>query len=82
MHEREPLDAWMDAEQHNLWRMGRAVDKYMTTCLKEERPALHAHELGFVHPEKETEEYFTSELPQDLKSTLEFLRSLSPGLER
>jgi len=71
------------SHKHLLSRLyTRKLDKYMTTCLKEERPALHAHELGFVHPEKETEEYFTSELPQDLKSTLEFLRSLSPGLER
>ena len=44
-----------------------------------QRQALHAKELGFVHPEHMQELTFSSPLPQDLADLLELLRQESRG---
>ncbi len=40
-----------------------------------QRQALHAKELGFSHPQSKKKVFFTSELPEDMKSLLEHLES-------
>jgi 23S rRNA pseudouridine1911/1915/1917 synthase len=39
------------------------------------RQALHAHRLGFIHPQTGERVEFVSPLPQDLSKVLELLRS-------
>jgi len=39
------------------------------------RQALHAKTLGFVHPETDEEMSFESDIPEDMKNVIEFLRA-------
>lgn len=43
------------------------------------RPALHAHVLGFRHPERGTWEEFTAPMPQDLEELIDAIRGLLEG---
>jgi 23S rRNA pseudouridine1911/1915/1917 synthase len=38
------------------------------------RQALHAHQLGFIHPETGEKVEFVAPIPQDMKEVLEWLR--------
>ena len=50
------------------------VRDYKGELIPAPRPMLHAAELGFVHPFKETEERFDAPPPADFQALLDRLR--------
>jgi 23S rRNA pseudouridine1911/1915/1917 synthase len=54
------------------------VDNCFAMC---PRQALHARELGFIHPRTREQVYFTSELPPDISGVIEKWRRYSKGRE-
>ena len=50
------------------------VDNCFTLC---QRQALHAKELGFIHPTTGKEMLFVSDLPEDMQSVIEKWRKYS-----
>lgn len=55
--------------------------QFITNCFKlMPRQALHAKELGFIHPNSKKELFFESELPADFKELVEKLRNFSKQL--
>jgi 23S rRNA pseudouridine1911/1915/1917 synthase len=52
--------------------------QYIQNCFQIiPRQALHAKQLGFIHPTTEQYQFFDSELPQDFSSVLEKWRAYS-----
>jgi 23S rRNA pseudouridine1911/1915/1917 synthase len=57
-------------------RPGAIRDPVLKECMKRmNRQALHAHQLGFIHPETGEKVEFVAPIPQDMKEVLEWLRS-------
>ena len=54
------------------------VDNCFAIC---PRHALHAQQLGFIHPETKKEMHFESELPDDMKNVIEKWKKHSKGRE-
>jgi 23S rRNA pseudouridine1911/1915/1917 synthase len=46
------------------------------------RHALHAKELGFIHPKTQQQMRFTSELPDDLQQVIDKWRAYTNGMTR
>ncbi len=57
---------------------GSIQDAILKECVKRmNRQALHAHRLGFNHPRTGERVQFVAPIPQDMKETLECLRSMA-----
>lgn len=57
-------------------RPGTIHDPVLKECMKRmNRQALHAHQLGFIHPKTGEKLEFVAPIPQDMKEVLEWLRS-------
>lgn len=46
------------------------------------RQALHAHRLGFIHPQSETQVQYECDVPEDLQGLIDILQREDPALER
>jgi 23S rRNA pseudouridine1911/1915/1917 synthase len=58
-------------------KTGSIQDAILKECVKRiNRQALHAHRLGFNHPRTGERVQFVAPVPQDMKETLECLRSM------
>jgi 23S rRNA pseudouridine1911/1915/1917 synthase len=57
-------------------RPGTLRDPVLKECMERmNRQALHAHQLGFIHPETGEKVEFVAPIPQDMKEVIEWLRS-------
>jgi 23S rRNA pseudouridine1911/1915/1917 synthase len=57
-------------------RPGTLRDPVLKECMERmNRQALHAHQLGFIHPETGEKVEFAAPIPQDMKEVIEWLRS-------
>ncbi len=54
------------------------VDNCFAIC---QRQALHAKTLGFIHPTKDQEMFFETELPDDMREVIEKWRQYAKGLK-
>ena len=61
-------------------KLGAIEDSTVRKCMETiGRQALHAHRLGFIHPQTGERVEFVSPIPQDMKELLEVLRSQTAG---